>query len=89
MDNGASSYRRFLEGDDDGIVEIIKDHKDGLMLYLNSFVQNIHLAEDLTEDTFVKLIAKRTAPVLWEKHIQNLAVFHWQECGIGLLAKEH
>ena len=59
MDNGASSYRRFLEGDDDGIVEIIKDHKDGLMLYLNSFVQNIHLAEDLTEDTFVKLIARR------------------------------
>ena len=59
MDNGASSYRRFLEGDDDGIVEIINDHKDGLMLYLNSFVQNIHLAEDLTEDTFVKLIARR------------------------------
>ena len=59
MDNGASSYRRFLEGDDDGIVQIIKDHKDGLMLYLNSFVQNIHLAEDLTEDTFVKLIARR------------------------------
>ena len=59
MDNGASSYRRFLEGDDDGIVEIIKDHKDGLMLYLNSFVQNIHLAEELTEDTFVKLIARR------------------------------
>ena len=59
MDNGASSYRRFLEGDDDGIVEIIKNHKDGLMLYLNSFVQNIRLAEDLTEDTFVKLIARR------------------------------
>ena len=59
MDNGASSYRRFLEGDDDGIVQIIKDHKDGLMFYLNSFVQNIHLAEDLTEDTFVKLIARR------------------------------
>ena len=59
MDNGASSYRRFLEGNDDGIVQIIKDHKDGLMFYLNSFVQNIHLAEDLTEDTFVKLIARR------------------------------
>jgi len=59
MDNGASSYRRFLEGDDGGIVEIIKVYKDGLMLYLNSFMQNIHLAEDLTEDTFVKLIARR------------------------------
>ena len=40
MDNGASSYRRFLEGDDDGIVQIIKEHKDGLMLYLNNFVIN-------------------------------------------------
>ena len=27
MDNGASSYRRFLEGDDNGIVEIIRDHQ--------------------------------------------------------------
>ena len=59
MDNGASSYRRFREGDDDGIVQIIKDHKDGLIFYLNSIVQNVHVAEDLMEDTFVKLIAKR------------------------------
>lgn len=59
MDNGVSSYRRFLEGEDDGIVQIVRDYKDGLILYLNSFVENIHIAEDLTEDTFVKLIAKR------------------------------
>ena len=24
MDNGASSYRRFLDGDDNGIIDIIK-----------------------------------------------------------------
>ncbi len=59
MDNGASSYRRFLDGDDDGIVEIIKDYKDGLMLYLNNYVQNIHIAEDLMEDTFVRLVTKK------------------------------
>ena len=59
MDNGASSYRRFLGGDDQSIVEIIKDYKDGLMLYLNGFVQNIHVAEELTEDTVVKLVVKR------------------------------
>lgn len=59
MDNGASSYRRFLDGDDDGMVQIIKEYKDGLMLYLNNYVTNIHLAEDLTEDSFVKLIATR------------------------------
>jgi RNA polymerase sigma factor (sigma-70 family) len=59
MDNGASSYRRFLDGDDSGLVEIIRDYKDGLMLYLNGFVGNIHTAEDLTEDVFFKLATKQ------------------------------
>ena len=59
MDNGASSYRRFLDGDESGLVEIIKDYKDGLILYLNGFVSNIHTAEELAEDTFVKLGVKK------------------------------
>lgn len=59
MDNGASSYRRFLDGDDNSFVEIIKDYKDGLIFYLNGFVGNIHIAEDLTEDTFVKIVTKK------------------------------
>lgn len=59
MDNGASSYRRFLDGDESGLVEIIRDYKDGLILYLNSFTGNIRLAEELAEDTFVKLGIKR------------------------------
>lgn len=37
MNNGASSYRRFLNGDDTGIVEIVRDYKDGLILYLLLF----------------------------------------------------
>lgn len=59
MDNGASSYRRFLDGDDEGIAEIVGDYKDGLMLYLNGFVANIYIAEELTEDTFFRLMIKR------------------------------
>ena len=59
MDNGASSYRRFLDGDESGLVEIIKDYKDGLILYLNGFVSNLHTAEELAEDTFVKLGVKK------------------------------
>ncbi len=56
MDNGASSYRRFRDnGDESGLVEIIRDYKDGLILYLNSFVGNIYTAEELAEDTFVRL----------------------------------
>lgn len=59
MANGAECYRRFLDGDDNGIVEIIRDYKDGLILYLNGFVGNIHTAEELMEDTFVKLVVKK------------------------------
>ena len=60
MDNGASSYRRFRDdGDESGLVEIIRDYKDGLILYLNSFVSNIHTAEELAEDTFVLLGIKK------------------------------
>ena len=59
MDNGASSYRRFLDGDDNGFVEIVRDYKNGLMLYLDSFVRNITVAEELAEDTFVRLGTKK------------------------------
>ena len=59
MDNGASSYRRFLDGDDKGIAEIVEGYKDGLILDLNGYVSNIFIAEELTEDTFFRLIAKK------------------------------
>ena len=59
MDNGACSYRRFLDGDDSGLVEIIRDYKDGLILYLHGIVGNLHTAEELAEDTFVRLATKR------------------------------
>ena len=59
MDNGASSYRRFLDGDDNGITEIVEIYKDGLILYLNGYVNNIFVAEELTEDTFFRLIIKK------------------------------
>ena len=66
MDIGASSYRRFLEGDDNGIVEIIRDYKDGLILFLNRYVNNIYVAEELTEDTFFRLVTRK--PRFVENH---------------------
>ncbi len=59
MDNGASSYRRFIDGDENGLEEIIRDYKDGLILYLNGFTKNIYVAEELMEETFVKLVVKK------------------------------
>lgn len=59
MDNGSRNYLRFLKGDNAGLEQIIIDYKDGLVLYLNSLVGNIQLAEDLAEDTFVRLCTKK------------------------------
>lgn len=59
MDFAADSYRRFLEGDDGGLEQIIGAYKDGLIMYLNAYVRDVDVAEELTEDTFVKLVLKR------------------------------
>ncbi len=59
MDSGAQSYWRFLNGDDQGIVEIVGSYKDGLILYLNSLVNNVYTAEELTEETFFRLMIKK------------------------------
>ena len=61
MDNGASSYRRFLAGDDNGLADIIRAYRDGLIFYLNGFVNDIHTAEDLAEDVFIKIAVKKPA----------------------------
>ncbi len=59
MDIGASSYRRYLDGDDTGLTEIIRQYKDGLTLYINTYVKNIFVAEELMEETFFKLAVKK------------------------------
>jgi len=65
MDNGASSYRRFLAGDDNGLADIIRAYRDGLILFLNGFVNDIQTAEDLAEEVFIKIAVKK--PVFKEK----------------------
>lgn len=59
MDLGKENYHRFLNGDDDGLTLIIKEYKDGLILYINSFVDNIYVAEDLMQETFFKIAVKK------------------------------
>ena len=59
MDNGAESYRRFLNGDESGLTDVVRLYGDGLLLFLYQIVGNIHEAEDLTEETFAKLCLKR------------------------------
>lgn len=61
MDNGAYSYQRYLNGDDSGMAELVRDYRDGLLLYLNSYLHNLSLAEDCVQDTFIRLAVKKPA----------------------------
>ena len=83
MDNGASSYRRFLTGDETGIVEIIHLYRDGLILYINSITRNAAEAEDITEDVFLKLIMKKP------KYNGKASFKTWLYTIAGNLAKDY
>ena len=59
MDNGASSYLRFLNGENEAFVEIIREYKDGLVLFINSFVHNIYVSEEAADEAFLKLYVSK------------------------------
>lgn len=52
-------YQDFLAGNQEVLTDIIREYRDGLVLYLNGIVQNLAIAEELAEDVFVKLVMKR------------------------------
>lgn len=58
-DNGSRYYQRYLEGDDEGIADIVRAYKDGLIFFINGYVKNIHIAEEITEDVFFRLMVKK------------------------------
>ena len=59
MDNGASSYRRFLEGDESAFDEIMKELFDKLVFFIDRYVNDIHTAEDIAIDAFSDLVVNK------------------------------
>lgn len=59
MDNGAGSYRRFLDGEEEGFYEIVRDHKDGLILYVNTYVNSLCESEEIVQETFARLAIRK------------------------------
>ncbi len=59
MEVDINSYENYLNGDDSAFADIVREYADGLMLYINSFTRNIHVAEELTEEVFFKLAVKK------------------------------
>lgn len=56
MDNGASSYRRFLDGDESAFDAIMQELFHSLVFFINRYVQDFHAAEDLAMDAMSDLI---------------------------------
>ena len=56
MDNGASSYRRFLEGDRDAFDGIMEEYHRSLIFFIDRFVRDTTAAEDIAIDVFSELI---------------------------------
>lgn len=59
MDNGASSYRRFLEGDTHAFDTILEEYRDSLTFFINRYVRDIDAAEDIAIDVFADLLVHR------------------------------
>ena len=59
MDNGASSYRRFLDGDEAAFDDIMQELFHPLVFFINRYVRDLHTAEDLAIDVFSDLVVHR------------------------------
>ncbi len=59
MDNDASSYRRFLDGDERAFECIMKNLFRGLVFFIDGFVHDPHTAEDIAIDVFSDLVVYR------------------------------
>ena len=59
MDSGASSYRRFLDGDESAFDEIMKELFHSLVFFVDRYVHDVHAAEDIAIDAFADLIVHK------------------------------
>lgn len=59
MDTGAEYYQMFLNGSNAGIEKIILEYRAGLQAYLHSVTHDMTLAEEMTQETFVKIFTTR------------------------------
>lgn len=59
MDNGASSYRRFLNGDESAFDDIMNELFRSLEFFIDRYVHDVHAAEDIAIDAFSDLVVHR------------------------------
>lgn len=57
-ERGAIIYARYLDGDESAFEEILNEYRHGLMFFINRYVNNVDVAEDIAADVFAYLIFK-------------------------------
>ncbi len=56
MDNGESAYRRFLDGEEKAFSQVMEIYRNNLIFFINRYVHNLAVAEEISEDVFVELL---------------------------------
>lgn len=59
MDTCASSYRRYLQGDEEAFDEIVKELFDPLVFFVDRYLCDTAAAEDIAIDAFTELIVHK------------------------------
>lgn len=57
--SGEDKYRLFLGGDEDAFDGIMREYFDGLIFFINRYVNDPHTAEDIAIDVFVYIAENR------------------------------
>jgi RNA polymerase sigma-70 factor (ECF subfamily) len=60
QDDGFKLYRRFLEGDERGLEELLALYQRGLLRFIYGYVNDFALAEDILQETFIALYFRRS-----------------------------
>lgn len=57
--SGEDKYRLFLNGDEDAFEGIMREYFDGLIFFINRYVNDPHAAEDIAIDVFAYIAENR------------------------------
>ncbi len=59
QEDGLALYRRFLEGDERGLEELISLYQRSLLRFIYGYTRDLALAEDVLQETFIALYFHR------------------------------
>lgn len=57
--NDIELYKSFLNGNNEAFDEIIKKYRKKLILFINKYVRDIEIAEDISQETFIYILINR------------------------------